>query len=212
MGLGTQIIASCEAGYRSVNKYADTERSIALVLIFTPLILAFADPDSERFFRDSISNYVYMEKSYWYGSLLALAGALFVFNGAKHMQGYRLQQQMGGGVNTSERFGRGYNIVFGLALFGVIYLPHLAYPVLHFSFAGIFYLGCAVAMIWAPRSELKHLGRVLGIGTLIALALYFALEYWLLPGANPYTLLWAEWVGLVLIALFFVADSFFLEH
>jgi hypothetical protein len=53
-------------------------------------------------------------------------------------------------------------------------------------------------MIWAPRPELKHLGRVLGIGTLIALALYFALEYWLLPGDNPYTLLWAEWVGLVL--------------
>jgi hypothetical protein len=37
-----------------------------------------------------------MEKSYWYGSLLTLAAALFVFNGAKHMQGYRLQQQMGG--------------------------------------------------------------------------------------------------------------------
>jgi hypothetical protein len=126
MGLGAEIIAGCEAGYRSVNKYADTERGIALVLIFTPLILALADPDSETFFRESISNYVYMEKSYWYGSLLALAGGLFIFNGAKHMQGFRQQQQMGAVVDCSERFVRGYMIVFGVAWWGVLYLEHLS--------------------------------------------------------------------------------------
>lgn len=197
-----------------VNRLPETERIIAVVLMFIPAVLSLVDTGSFGELRPSISDYAYMGSSYWFGSLLALAGALLIFNGAQHMNAHHYKttknfalHSMRNDYHHPERFGRGYNILFGLALFGVIYFDYLTYPIVHYIMAGIFFGGCIIMMIGRPRPEIKRWGQVLGILGAIALATYFLLEYWLLKDNNPYTLLWAEWIGLVCIAIYFIKDS-----
>ena len=200
-----------------VNRLPETERIIALVLMFVPAVLSLVDTGGFGELRPSISNYAYMCHSYWFGSLLALAGALFIFNGAQHINANRYKQSHGfsdeqmqnmrNNYEHPERFGRGYNIWFGLALFGVIYFDHLSFLVMHYIMAVIFFGGCIIMMVWKPRPEIKRWGQVLGILGAIALVVHFVLEYWLLKDNNPYTLLWAEWIGMVCIAIYFIKDS-----
>jgi len=219
-----KVIHSCEKAYGYVNHQAAVEVIIAVLLTGLPLVLYLADLNFYTGFRRSISDYAFMCDSYWFGSLLALAGALFIFNGAKHMGGYRIQQQEIAKQqsakstpnqhhipNKSQRFGRGYNIIFGIALFGVIYFDYLKYEVIHFVCAGIFYLGCALSMLLAPRKELKKEGVVFGLLTMIALGLHFALDAFM-GEEQPYTLLFAEWVGLIFIAIFFVWDAYLIAR
>ena len=194
---------TAESTFKLVNNIAKVERLIAIVLIFTPLILYLADFGFAREFRSSISNYAFMCDSYWFGSLLAVAGTLFILNGAQHM---RVRNTFL--YQVEKRFGKGYNIIFGLALFGVIYFDHINYTLIHFIFAGVFYIGCAIAMIFLSQGNLKNIGRVLGIFTLMALILHFVLDTRLTEDRNPFTLLWAEWVGLLLIAIYFVLESY----
>lgn len=216
--------------FKVVNKLAETERFIALLLMFIPLILMAADFGANGKFRSSISNYAYMCDSYWFGSLLALAGALFIFNGAQHMQGKQIQQNEQEFLksqslireaeqthNPMERFGKGYNIIFGIALFGVILFDHLTFFYTHLVMTITFYVGCALAMLFGYRKELKFLGISLGALTLISLGIHFMLNYiycrqlfeYCKGGEHPYTLLFAEWIGLIFIAIYFFIDSFY---
>ena len=101
--------------------------------------------------------------SYWFGSLLALAGALFIFNGAQHINGNRYKQNHGfsadqmqnmlNNYDHPERFAKGYNIWFGLALFGVIYFDHLSFQIIHYIMAGVFFGGCIIMMIWRMLAQ-----------------------------------------------------------
>lgn len=192
---------------KKVDHFAKAERFIAAVLTLTPLVLFLTDtcPSTQGHFRTSISNYVFMPHSYWFGSLLALAGALFIFNGAQHMSAQ--QEDEADKRRAKSRFGKGYNILFGIALFGVIYFDHVNHTWLHYIFAGIFFVGCALAMILTRETKLNTLGDVLGILTLVALAVYFLIT-WVYGEDNQwYTLLWAEWIGLFFIAIYFIVES-----
>lgn len=192
---------------REVDHFAKAERFIAAILTFTPLVLFLTDTceTTQGQWRSSISNYVFMPKSYWFGSLLALAGALFIFNGAQHMSAQ--QEEIDQVKRAKSRFGKGYNIIFGVALFGVIYFDHLNHTWLHYIFAGTFFGGCALAMLLTKNTPLNTLGNVLGTLTLVSLGVHFLLEYGVWKQHNPFTLLWAEWIGLVLIAGYFIAES-----
>ncbi|MFS4468871.1 hypothetical protein [Maribacter sp. 2210JD10-5] len=187
-----------------VNHFAKVERFIAVTLTLTPLVLYLADFGFERKFRTSISDYAFMCDSYWFGSLLALAGALFIFNGAQHMSLTDIPSL----AFAEKRFGKGYNIIFGIALFGVIYFDHEDFKVVHYIFAAVFYLGCALAMLLTRETQLKKTGDVLGILTILSLGLNLLLDWILGEDNNPFTLLWAEWLGLIFIAIYFVAESF----
>ncbi len=201
--LKNDIITKSETTYEKVSYIAKVERFIGVILTFTPIILYLRDFSFHREFRDSISNYAYMCDSYWFGSLLALAGALFIFNGAQHM-GVQKDTYL---ATIESRFGKGYNIIFGLALFGVIYFDHENHSTIHYIFAAIFFVGCALAMILTKETSLKRLGDILGWSTLLSLGIHFLLDYTLGADKNLFTLLWAEWVGLVLIAAYFIAES-----
>ena len=192
---------------KEVDHFAKAERFIAAVLTLTPLVLFLTDtcPSTQGQFRTSISNYVFMPESYWFGSLLALAGALFIFNGAQHMSAQ--QEDEADKRRAKSRFGKGYNILFGVALFGVIYFDHVHHTWLHYIFASIFFVGCALAMILTTDTEINTLGNVLGVLTLVVLGVHFLLEYVVWKDHNPFTLLWAEWIGLILIAIYFIAES-----
>lgn len=192
--------------FKKVNHVAKLERFIAAILIFTPLILYLADLKCRTIFRESISNYFFMLDNYWFGSLMTLASALFIFNGAQHMY----IQQTGDErlIKAESRFGKGYNFIFGIALLGVLYFDHIKYVWLHYIFAIIFFMGCALAMLLAKQTELKLKGEILGTLTLLSLGIHFLLEYCILLDDNPFTLLWAEWIGLFFIAIYFILESF----
>ncbi|MBT8186389.1 MAG: hypothetical protein KJO73_01745, partial [Croceitalea sp.] len=189
----SMIVQKGKATYASVNHFAKLERFIAAVLIFTPLILFLADLKYRSDFRESISNYFFMCDSYWFGSLLTLAAALFIYNGAQHMS-YQKHETL---AEVERRFGKGYNIIFGLALFGVLFFNHKAFTLLHYLFAIVFFGGCALAMLLTQKTDLKKMGDVLGVLTLLTLGIHFLLEYVLLRNNNPFTLLIAEWIGLL---------------
>ena len=193
-----EMKATAEKVVDKVNQFAKLERFIAAVLIFTPAILYWADLGCRDTFRDSISNYYFMWAGHWFGSLLTLAAALFIYNGAQYMS----LSKLGG-----SRFGKGYNIIFGLALLGVLFFDHINYKLVHYIFACIFFVGCALAMILTTDTEINTLGNVLGVLTLVVLGVHFLLEYVVWKDHNPFTLLWAEWIGLILIAIYFIAES-----
>ncbi|UWX54884.1 hypothetical protein NYZ99_19450 [Maribacter litopenaei] len=157
---------------KEVDHFAKLERFIAAVLVFTPAILYWADHHT---FRDSISNYYFMEAGHWFGSLLTLAAALFIYNGAQHMSA---QKEDDASIKRAKsRFGKYYNIIFGLALFGVLYFDHITFKWTHYIFASIFFVGCALTMILTRETGLNILGDVLGTLTLLFPGIHFLVEY-----------------------------------
>jgi|TARA_R110001606_G_scaffold79147_1_gene182922 phosphatidylserine synthase len=189
----SEVIITSQQMFEKVNHFAKLERFIAVVLIFTPLLLYLADDCTTMELRDS----------YWFGSLLTLAGALFIYNGAQHMSVQKNEYL----AAVESRFGKGYNIIFGLALFGVLFFNHVDYKVVHYSFAIIFFVGCALAMLLTKETPLKRLGDFLGVLTLLSLGIHFLLSYVVGEENNSFTLLWAEWLGLFLIAIYFIVES-----
>ncbi|MGB3152839.1 MAG: hypothetical protein WBB27_19445 [Maribacter sp.] len=185
------IRTKTEKLYHVLEPKVKVERIIACILVLTPLILWLADEGSDL--RDSISNYVYMKHSYWYGSLLALAGAMFIFNGAIHLQPHPAAQPV------VRKVGKGYNIILGISLFGVIYFPHLDYPIWHYAFAIVFFLGSAIITAFVSNEE-KHWTRYV-LAVAVVLPVVLALDF-----IGLFSLFWGE-----AIALFFIATHYILE-
>lgn len=149
---------------------------LALLLLFLPLILILANGEV----RSSISNYAYSKNNLVFGVLLAIAAALFVYNGTINREKW-------------------YNIVLGFSLLGIALTPHLEYPVLHYSFAAIFFLGSVATMIIFSSPAQREFKITLG--TLIVLAL---LGYFI---TGMYSLLIAEWIGILPICIHFIGES-----
>ncbi len=166
------------------------ERLIATFCIIMPLILWLADGVMPHAFRPSISNYVYMCHSYVFGMLLSIAAMLFIFNGAVY---YKNEPRM-----HISWHGQWYNVVLGLSLMGVICFPHLEYPLPHYTFAILFFLGNAVVTCIFYKDKHKIISIAIGILTVAAMPLAFT---------NMISLLTAEWISLVAIAIHFVLST-----
>lgn len=149
---------------------------LAMLLLLHPLILMVVN----REIRTSISNYAYSDFSYVFVALLTIASALFAYNGVIHGKKW-------------------YNIALGCSLLGVALTPHLDFPVLHYTFAGLFFLGSVLTMIIFSSPAQRELKIVLG--TLIVLAL---LNYFI---TGMYSLLVAEWIGILPICIHFIGES-----
>ena len=130
--------------------------------------------------RPSISDYAYAKHSNYFVLLLSLSGTMFIYNGwvkCKHW----------------------YNIILGLSLFGVALTPHLDYLILHYCFASVFFLGSTAVMIIFSSQEQRLLKVLAGSLILLAMLFHFIM--------NWYSLLWAEWIGLVPISIHFIGES-----
>jgi len=149
---------------------------LAVFLLLLPLILILVNGE----IRPSISNYAYAKHEDSLVAFLTIAGCLFLYNGTIYGKKW-------------------YNIVLGCSLFGVALTPHLDYPVLHYSFAGLFFLGSVATMIIFSSPAQRELKIVLG--TLIVLAL---LNYYI---TEMYSLLVAEWIGILPISIHFIGES-----
>lgn len=158
------------------------ETSVALILMFVPLILKVIEGNS---FRSSISNYAYSEFDYIFAFLLTLAGSLFLWNGI----GYKRHW---------------YNGILGLSLFGIVLTPHLDYQILHYFFAGLFFIGSILSIGLSSNIAFRGFKYVISLIVILALTLHFVFDL--------FSLLFAEWIGIIPIATHFIIKSFFKSH
>jgi len=168
------------------------ERFIATFCILIPLILWLTDGIFPHSFRPSISQYVEMKNSYVFGMLLSIAAMLFIFNGAVYFKNERFMH-----ISTH---GQWFNVILGLSLFGVICFPCDIdkYKTLHFTFAGVFFLGNAVVTALFHKDKDKVLSIVLAILTIASLP--FALF-------GVISLLVGEWISLTVISIHFILST-----
>lgn len=129
--------------------------------------------------RPSISNYVYMQHNQVYYFLLIISASMFGYSGALWL--------------------KNYNILLGVALLGVALTPHLQYPTLHFSFAIAFFLGSVFVMIYYSSKKQRKFKIIAGVIILLAMLFHFAF--------NTFSLFYAEWIGIIPIAIHYIGES-----
>lgn len=153
------------------------ELSIAIILNFVPLILHLVDGGS---WRISISDYAYSAYAYVFVFFITLSGSLFLFNGV--------------GFNR-----HWYNIILGVALLGVSLTPCRDYPIIHYVFASIFFLGSVLAIQLSSDKRFRVQKSIITIPIVVALSLHFFFGW--------YSLLVAEWISVVPISVHFILKS-----
>ena len=149
---------------------------LAITLLFTPLVLIITTGEV----RSSISNYAYSSMNHLFSALLTIAGTMFIFNGTAYNS-------------------RWYNIALGLSLIGVALTPHYDFPIIHYLFAAIFFLGSIFVMIGYTSKEQLNLKIQFASIIILALVIHFAF--------NLYSLFWAEWIGILPICVHYLGES-----
>ena len=155
-------------------RFKKLETIMASFLLFMPLILILIS----REVRPSISDYAYSKINNIFSGLLWCSAIIFLYNG----------------VLTK----KWYNIVLCVALIGVSATPHLDFPLWHYSFAVLFFIGSVFVMIYFSSAKQRWFKILAGIVILTGLlGSYF----------NYYSLFYAEWIGLLPITLHYIAES-----
>lgn len=157
------------------NRLKRIEVTLSLLLLFIPLLLIVITGEQ----RSSISDYVYSGNGMLFAILLSIAAVMFLYNGW-----------------LSKKW---YNIVLGLSLIGVIATPHLNYPIIHYVFAGLFFLGSIVVMILFSSGHQRKYKIIAGMIIVLGLIGHFFL--------NIYSLLYGEWIGMLPICIHFIGES-----
>ena len=151
-------------------------------------------------FRYSVSDYAYSSTSYLFGMLYMMAAMLYIYNGVVYRTNKTLQ------VN---RTANAMNFLIGLFLIGVILNPASRNLLLHNILSLLFFGGNIVLMLFFPKeneSRWFKLTRIaMAMGCLLALLGG-------LPFLHLYTLLWAEWIGLFIIASYLILTSVVVHH
>lgn len=129
--------------------------------------------------RSSISNYAYMEHNQVYYFLLIIGSTMFAYNGALWRKNYQM--------------------LLGATLLGVALTPHKDYIVSHAVFAGLFFIGSIFVMIYHSSKEQRIYKVYVGVFITAAMLLHFV--------ANAYSLFYAEWLGIVPIAVHYLGES-----
>ena len=154
------------------------EVTLAALLMFTPFVLRLLD----GYYRLSISNYAYSQYDYVFAMLLTLAGALFIYNGLGFKRHW-------------------YNFILGISLLGVVLTPHLDYPLLHYTFASVFFVGSVSAIGLSSNVAFRGFKFLVSGIVTIALVLHFI--------CGAFSLLVAEWIGIVPISTHFIIKSIY---
>lgn len=153
---------------------------LEISLAFLLMFIPLILKQIDGFWRDSISNYAYSNKNYVFVLLLTLAGSLFIYNGI----GYKRHW---------------YNIVLGASLLGVALTPHLDVPLLHYAFASIFFIGSIISIGLSSNKWLRNFKYLVSAIIILGLMLHFVF--------NLFSLLFAEWIGIIPISFHFIIKS-----
>lgn len=153
----------------------------------------------------SISVYVTIQDSFIFGLLLMMAATLFITNGLVYWEEYRKK-------NHKKVQWRAYgNVLLGLALAGVLLFPCTRSEIPHYTFAVLFFVGCALATVLRAKKQTKHkvmdffIAGVMATGFLIwAGTKWLGWSGWFF---DLFNLFGAESVGLWVIGVDFILVS-----
>ena len=162
---------------RGLARFARLERVLGAVLVLTPALLIVVDGGE----RDSISAYHDVSAPAAFYVPLTVGAMLFFVNG----------------IVRDAHF---YNTLLGLALSGVILFDHdgwTEWP--HIGFAAAFFGGNVLVMMFFSTNKSKLLKGLFVGGIAVAMALWGLTDF--------FTLFWAEWVSLAIVALHYILDS-----
>lgn len=163
---------------RTLRKWSKLERLLAgLCLLIPVLLIAY---DTLTSVRGSISAYFAMEENQIFYVPLTVAAMLFVVNGVikeKHS----------------------YNTFLGLMLGGVLLFDHVETPITHGIFAGAFFVGNALVIVFFSTGWTRR-NKWLFVGGIVAAMAAFAL-------IDSFTLFYAEWFSFAIIAVHYILDS-----
>ncbi len=163
-----------------IRNFVQLERVLAAILVLTPLLLLLLDDDRGGL-RESISAYHDLVTPAAFYFPLTVAAMLFVVNGVL-------------------KEGHWYNWIVGVLLALLVVFDHdgaSRYP--HFIGALGFFVGNVAVMIWFS----KHKPRVVIASFVATISVSVAL--WLMT--DWFTLFWAEWVSLAIVATHYILDT-----
>ncbi len=170
---------------------------IALICIGIPVILRIADTKDDKIgFRSSISAYIDMNRRHVFGMVFTIAAMLFIYNGVINLND-SLQEQI---VNLGFWKEKGYNILLGLALFGVLLFPYNVCPKTHYTFAVLFFVGSTMVIAFFHEEDDAIISYIIAAASIIALAAHIINEKWI-------NLFWAEWIALTVIGIHFILEA-----
>ena len=102
-------------------------------------------------------------------------------------------------VNGLVKHRRWYNAVLGFTLIGLLVFNCDDAEWLHYSFAAVFFVGnVAVMLIYSSKKQRWFKGVMVSVIGL-AMAGYFLIDW--------FSLFWAEWISLLIVALHYVLES-----
>lgn len=146
----------------------------AFIFLLIPLILLVVNGGV----LDSISEYAYNTPMVFCW-LLTLSGALFVYDGYVEKT-------------------RWYNLYVGVALFGVVLFPHLDFKIIHYLFAGVFFLGSLFNMVYFSSNKQRFLKSLTAFIVIFGMSGHFIFDW--------YSLFWAEWFGMIPISIHYILE------
>lgn len=151
-----------------------------ICLIFLPVFLYAVDGQ----IRTSISNYAYSDYSFVFVAFLTFSGAMLIVDGCKD------------DLLTKNKW---YSIILGLSLIGVAVTPHKDYTIIHYTFAGVFFIGSLFALIIFSSPKQRLLKIIFGMIIIVSMLCHFAF--------NWYSLLVAEWIGMLPIIINYTGEN-----
>ncbi|MGZ5133675.1 MAG: DUF998 domain-containing protein [Flavitalea sp.] len=145
-------------------------------------------------FRLSMSDYAYSSNSYLFGLLYMMAATLYIYNGVVY---WKRKETL-----DVQRWGSRANVIIGIFLIGVVINPQSTNAFLHNAFSISFFLGNIAVMLFLPKQDEKPAFKWarISMGSLCLLILLGAFMKF-------YSLLWAEWMSLTIIAIYLIAMS-----
>jgi len=149
----------------------------AIVFLCIPLILFLVNGCR---LEKSISDYANVTPLV-FAFLLTLSGRVFFDDGFVSRQ-------------------RWYNIIPGIGLFGVVLFLNTEFPILHYAFAGIFFLGSLFNMVLFSSRKQRPLKILVALFVLFGMSGHYLFGW--------YSLFWAEWIGMVPISVHYVLELF----
>nr|WP_147374140.1 hypothetical protein [Allomuricauda lutimaris] len=150
----------------------------------------------QKGFRSSISAYIEMERRHIFGMVFTIAAMLFIYNGVINLD-VSFQEQMYQFDFWQER---GYNIVLGTVLFGVLLFPYNVYPKTHYTFAFLFFIGCTLVIAFIHDKEDTVISYIIAAASILALVAHLINKKWI-------NLFWAEWIALTVIGIHFILEA-----
>jgi hypothetical protein len=163
---------------QDLSRFGRLERVLAATCALTPVLLLWADDGTG--IRDSISDYYSMGENQLFYVPLTMAAMLFVVNGVVK------DRQL-------------YNTYLGAMLGGLLLFNNVDFTRIHFIFTAAFFVGnVAVILLFSSIKD-----RRFKIGLVVAIVL--AMLGW--KFLSWFTLFWAEWFSLAVIAFHYIIES-----